>query len=49
MFVCVPHTCTTRPEKGIGYPGTVAADGCEPPRGYWKSNPGPGIATSNFS
>lgn len=49
MFVCVPHTCSTRPEKGTGSPETVPEGGYEPPCEYWKSNPGPGIGTSDFS
>ena len=36
---CLPALCTWYPhgpEETIESPGT---DGCEPPYGYWKSNP----------
>lgn len=32
----------TKPERGVRSPGGVVTDSCEPPRGCWELNPGPG-------
>ena len=37
--MCARHL--QRPEEGTGFPRTGVTNGCEPPRGYWESNPGP--------
>lgn len=29
-----------KPEKGLGFPGSVVINGCEPPCGFWELNTG---------
>lgn len=37
-IVCVPGA---QGKEGIGFPGSVAKDGCETPCGFWEASPGP--------
>lgn len=42
--MCVNHVwawCLMRSEEGTGSLGTVDADGCESPHGFWEQNLGP--------
>lgn len=41
-YVCVcVCVCPCRLEEGIVCPGAEVMDSCEPPYGFWESNPGP--------
>ena len=41
MAVHMYARCPQKSEEGIRSPGTRVTDGCEPPCGCWKVNPGP--------
>lgn len=41
IYICTSHASLVLPEAGVGSPGTMVRDVCEPSRGYWKLRLGP--------